>query len=526
MQRRFGLLQRLLVLLVGVLCSAGLAVLALLLWPLPDMPRPGVAGDFLIHNVAVVDVAAGRVLPDRHVIVRRGRVENIARAGAETDTDTVSLTLIDGTGRFLLPGLWDMHTHTTKHAGQYQHPLFVANGVTGVRELWGCMSEPDSFFGCAADRNRWNAAVARGDYLAPRYVRHSSFQINGGNEVPEGYPDFFRARDAEEAQALVDFHAGQGGDFLKPYTELPVAPYLALAEAARKRGLTLEGHRPIKVSLPQALAAGQRSIEHARLFLLECFAGAAEFRAAPDPLRAYTRDLRQRLLDEQDPERCRRLMSAMADSETWWSPTLQTLKMGALADDPAYRHDKRLVFVPYLYRTLMWMPDADRKAKENRHADGRKVNAELYALALSQVGEAHALGVKLLAGTDAFDTYVFPGFSLHDELADLVDAGLSPADALRAATIDAARFSGRADEFGSIEAGKVADLVLLDANPLEEIRNTRKVAAVFLNGRFLDRAALDELLAFAERQAGSVQHNLHIFWAALRSPLLRVQFAD
>ena len=131
-----------------------------------------------------------------------------------------------------------------------------------------------------------------------------------------------------------------------------------------------------------------------------------------------------------------------------------------------------------------------------------------------------------MAGTDAGDTYVFPGFAIHDELAELVRAGLTPPEALRSATIDAALFSGTARDYGSIQAGKIADMVLLDANPLTDIRNTGKIAGLFFNGQYLDGAALDSLLAFAEQQAGSVRTNLQLLWGALKSPVVQAQFAD
>ena len=170
--------------------------------------------------------------------------------------------------------------------------------------------------------------------------------------------------------------------------------------------------------------------------------------------------------------------------------------------------------------------DADRAAAHARLASGREISAELYQLALDNVRQAHAAGVRIVAGTDAGDTYVFPGFAIHDELAELVRAGLSPADALRSATLDAARFAGQDREYGSIEAGKVADLVLLNADPLADIRNTGDIAGLFFNGQYLDRAALDELLAFAEAQAGSLRTNLQLLWGALRSPVVRAQAAD
>jgi imidazolonepropionase-like amidohydrolase len=354
----------------------------------------------------------------------------------------------------------------------------------------------------------------------------SSFAINGEQGVPAAAPEFFRARNADEARALVAHHAADGVDLLKTYTNVSTDAYEALAAEAATRGLRVAGHLPVRVALKTVLAAGQHSVEHPRIFLLECFRGAADFRALPDPMAAYTQEMRARFIDEHDPVHCAELMAAMAASETSWVPTLQVLRMSALAGNREFREDARLRYIPFLFRKGLWQWDADHAAARATDAAGRDVHAELYRLALDNVRQAHEAGVRIVAGTDAGDTYVFPGFAIHDELAELVRAGLSPADALRSATIDAARFSGKAREFGSIEVGKVADMILLDADPLSDIRSTGKIAGLFFNGQYLDRAALDDLLAFAEDQAGSLRTNLQLLWAALRSPVVRAQAAD
>lgn len=495
-----------------------------LVWPLPEMPRNGEEGDFLIRNVAVIDVETGELRQSRDVVLRDGRIASVGPA--EPARADGSLRTIDGTGKYLIPGLWDMHTHSLKSSAQYMHPLFIANGVTGVRDMSGCMSEPDSFFACIDDRKAWNDALEDRSGLSPRYVLQSSFQINGGNEVPDGYPEFFKARDAEEARRLVTFYRGAGADFLKTYSELSPVAYRALADEARRQGLVLAGHRPLRVSLEETLAAGQRSIEHPRLFLEECYADAAAFRALRDPSAAYTAELRWRLIDEHDGQRCADLIDSMAKSDTWWTPTLQVLRMGALAGDETFRSDSRLKYVPYLFRKFIWTPDADRAAEQPADASGRELYPTQYEMALRHVGQAHSAGVRILAGTDAGDTYVFPGFGVHDELLELVSAGLSPAEALRSATLDAAVFAGMEDNFGSIATGKTGDVILLDANPLENVRHTQRIAGLFFNGQFFDRPALDELLGFAEQQANSSRTNLHLLWDGLSSPLLRVQAAD
>lgn len=513
-----------------LLASAALATLllipaaALLAWPLPEIPRNGVAGNFLIQNVAMIDVETGTVQQGRDVVLRDGRIASISPAELSRPND--SLIAINGTGKYLMPGLWDMHTHSLKISPQYMHPLFIANGVTGIRDMSGCMSEPDPLLACIDDRHRWNKASQDHTGLSPRYVLQSSFQVNGGNEVPDGYPEFFKVRNADEARQMVTFYRQAGADFLKPYSELSPVAYRTLADEARRQGLTLAGHRPLGVSVEEMLAAGQRSVEHPRVFLQECYTDAAKVRELPDPLAAFNADMAWRMINGQDSERCAALMKSMANSDTWWTPTLQVLQMSALAGDQAFRNDTRLKYIPFLFKRFVWGPDADNSARRPADASGRSLHATQYQMALRHVGQARAAGVKILAGTDAGDSYVYPGFDLHDELVELVRAGLSPAQALRSATLDPAIFSGREQEFGSIAVGKSGDVILLNANPLEDVRHTQQIAGLFFNGQFFDRAALDNLLRFAEQQAGSVRTNLHLVWGAINSPLFRVQAAD
>lgn len=518
------MLRKLLVASAALVGGILLVAAGLLLWPLPKAPLVGIAGDFLVRGVDVVDVEQGVIRHRQDVVLRDGRIAAVAPTGSMREAG--ALMTIDGTGKYLMPGLWDMHTHAVKISPQYTHPLSVANGVTGVRDMSGCMSEPDSFFACISDREAWNRALERGESLSPRYVLQSSFMINGGDEVPEGYPAFFKARNAAEARQLVAFYRQAGADFLKTYSELTPDAYQTLVAAARAEGLGLAGHRPLRIALQDMLAAGQRSVEHPRLFYEECFAGAADFRALPDPAAAYDTALRWRMIDEHDSVRCADLMGAMARSETWWTPTLQVLGLSARAGDEAFRTDARLKYVPSLFTRLLWTPDADRVKIQPTDAAGRQQYTTLYRMALGHVGQAHAAGVKILAGTDAGDSYVFPGFGIHDELVEFVRAGLAPAEAIQSATIDAAAFAGMEKDYGSIETGKAGDLLLLDSNPLEDVRHTQRIVGLFFAGKYLDRAALDELLSFAEQQAGSVHTNLHLLWSGLNSPLLRMQAAD
>lgn len=500
------------------------AVVVLLALPLPTMPEPGQVGSFHIRNVHVIDVVQGRLVTDRDIVLRDGIITAIEPAGEHDTPD--GMIAIDAQGKYALPGLWDMHSHSTTLAEQYLHPLFLANGVTGLREMWGCMDRPDSYIACQSQRQVWNSQLRQGVVFAPRFVQQGSFQINGGNEVPPGYADFFKARTPLEARQLVEHYADSGIDFLKIYSELPAEAYMELAEVARDRQLFLAGHRPFGISLPQAIAAGQRSIEHPRLFLLECYRDAEQFRAAPDPLGAYTMAFRHRLVNEQDEEYCAELMHLMAASGTAWTPTLQVLRMSARADDLEFRVDERLQYIPWLIQQGMWKGDANRAADRAKTGPYQNADKAMYRLAQAQVAQAHAAGIELLIGTDAGDTYVFPGFSVHEELAEFVAAGMSPSAALNIATLGAAEYVGVGQQFGSIEVGKVADILLLNGNPLENINATQNIHGMLFNGQFFNREGLDQLLHFAASQASSLQLNLKLLWRLLRSPIVRVQLAD
>lgn len=365
-----------------------------------------------------------------------------------------------------------------------------------------------------------------GERVAPRYPLQSSYQTNGGSEVPAGYPEYFRLKSQEDADSLVDFYAGQNVDFIKTYTELSAGQYDNLVVSAARKNIAIAGHKPLSVSLAHALDTGLESIEHGRLFMFECFEGIESFRRLADPVSQYNAQFMREMLQNQNKEQCVLLMESMANSGTSWVPTLTTLKMSAMSGERLFRQDSRLEYIPYMVRTLLWDPDINRASQKGYDQQGRFVHADFYASASAQVGLAHSLGVKILAGTDNIDTYVFSGASLHDELNMLVEAGLSPLAAIQAATINPARFSGLEHEFGSLEIGKQADILVLNDNPLADIRHTADIYAVMFAGRYFDKAALDELDQFAVEMARSLSVNVRFLFDILASPLMRAQLAD
>ncbi len=483
----------------------------------------GQAGSFIIRDVSYVDVVSGNLIEHQHIRIADGRIRQISDREIPQQPDD---QIINGQGRYLIPGLWDMHTHGLKLSPQLHHPLFLRYGVTSARDMSGCLNQDDDYWACPADRVAWNTASSRGEQIAPRYVLQSSYQTNGGNEVPKDFPDFFRLNSESDAEELAAFYVSQGANFIKTYTELTPEQFANLSQAAKEAGLNLAGHKPLTTDLQTALSANMTSVEHGRLFMFECYKDIENFRNEENPIRSYNSNKIREILNHQDSDRCETLMTQMANSNTHWVPTLTTLQMSAKARDPEFRQDPRTRLIPWIVQTLIWNQDINGAATRGYDDAGQFVYEDYFRAASQQIAQAHAKGVKIMAGSDNIDTYVFTGSSLHDELHMLVEAGLSNAEALAVGTIVAAQFSGHAADLGTIEENKIADLILLSDNPLADISHTLQIVSVMQNGVYLDHDTLMKLEAFSENAASSIHVNLHYLYDLLASPLMRAQFAD
>lgn len=492
--------------------------------PLPEPPLVGAAGTYILRDVNVVDVEVGEIVENATVIFSNEGILSIQLG--QSVVVPPNATVIEGQDLFLMPGLWDMHTHSLKISPQLHHPLFLRHGVTSVRDMSGCLDQNDSYWACPADRQRWEQASLEGSGISPRYHQQSSYQANGGNEVPSNFPEYFRLQTLEDTKKASAFFLSQGVDFIKTYSELSREQFGNLSLAAQEQGLSLAGHKPLSVPLTDAIKAQMTSIEHGRLFMFECYQFIDSFRAADDPLALYNSQKIREITTFQDSQTCDELMKLMAQSETYWVPTLTTLKMSAMSRDVNYLTDARLVEIPFLVKALIWNPDIRRAAEFGFDEQGSFVHDDYFEMVSGQIASANAHGVKILAGTDNIDTYVFTGSSLHDELDMLVQAGLTPLQALQSATIDAARFSGQGDDLGSVRVGKKADMILLANNPLADIRNTRSIVGVVFNGDYFDETALLELQHYTIKMADSLRINLNYLADLVMSPLMRVQIAD
>lgn len=453
-------------------------------------------GRTAIVGVTVIDVAAGGALEERTVLLADGRIASIEPASSAPDSALAALRaagirVIDGRGRYLIPGLWDMHVHL-RHpiAPELLMPQFIAHGVTGVRDM---ASDCDGAEESTADRVcidrmlEWRRRIEAGELLGPRLPALSSFPLNP--------PWDYEVAEAE-ARSLVGRLAGRGVEWIKLYYRLSPEAFGWIVDEASKLGLRTGGHLPLRMTAIEASEAGLGSLEHARDFLFDCFPGSAGFRGTTRSQNPPM-ELMRAMVDEHDRACAEETFTAFVRNGTWYVPTHVTRRMDAYADDPEFRDDPRRVYIP-AEAWESWQADADRMVALDSTPDGRRVMRRFYEEGLAITGRAHEAGVSIVLGTDAGDTYVFPGSGAHDELGELVKAGLTPAEALAAATVRAAEFLGLEEEHGTVDVGKVADLVLLGSDPLRDIAATRDIQMVIFRGLTLDRADLDGMLARVE----------------------------
>jgi Amidohydrolase family len=467
------------------LCSA------LLLAQTSSFPLPGVAlapRPLAIEHVNVIDVTDGNIQPDMDVIVAHGRIVSVVQAGKSRPPNDAQT--VDGRGKYLVPGLWDMHVHW--YDKNYL-PLFIANGVTGVRMMWG---EPL--------HHEWRKEIAEGKLLGPRMDLASAI-VDGPKPV---WPTSTSVSTPEQARQAVDLAKKYGADFIKVYSALPRAEYFAIAAEAKRIGIPYAGHVTVSISEEEASNAGQKSVEHLTGVLAACSSREDDLMKLQQqalakeivdgkPLALFVgpdaRAWGRTELDTYSPAKASYLFALLKQNHTWQVPTLTVNRMIADLQDPSFTNDPRLKYMPPQIKSF-WDPKFAPWAKD-KNPDDIALKKSVFQKQLEIVGEMQRQGVGILAGTDTLNPYCFPGFSLHDELDLMVQAGMTPLQALQAATLNPARYLGQEKSLGTVSTGKVADLVLLDANPLDDIANTKKIDAVVYGGKLFSRPSLDAILA-------------------------------
>jgi imidazolonepropionase-like amidohydrolase len=470
----------------------GLAMALIILWSAGASAQTGPSrGPVLaITHITVIDATGAPPRPDQTVIIKDGRI--VALGQSPDPTAAAGVEIVDGSGKFLIPGLWDMHAHVA--AGSRDTlALYLANGVTGVRDMHAY--SPELIFSLRKD-------IEAGKVAGPRIVACGAM-IDGPN--PTAGPSALTAADAAQGRAAVQSLKRSGADFIKVHSKLPRDAYFAIADESKKQGLSFAGHVPESVSALEASDAGQRSFEHLTGLWISCSNQEVALRKqTTDALRsgqpqdmALLVQVTLKPLDSYSQAKAEALYRRQIENQTWQTPTLVMIRALCSLDDPRFTADSRVKYVSGFVRRFWDLKGPLVRALVETVADRKSV----YKRSLEEVGKMHRGGVGILAGVDHPFPYCFPGFSVHDELALLVEAGLTPMEALQTATRNPARYLDRVAELGTVEKGKIADVVLLDANPLDDIQNTHRIAAVVSRGRLLHRAALHKMLAAVEQHS-------------------------
>lgn len=441
-------------------------VILLLVVPFISVCRAG-HHDCLITNVNVVDVNTGKILVNKTVAIDNNRISAIYDSEVSGSDSAI---VVDGRGKYLIPGLWDMHAHY-KWSHVDLDPLLIANGITGVREMWGDMPA----FVEIPKRSQPDELLSPDVYL--------SADLLDGN--PPCFPmGCLVVTTPDEAVAAVNSQIDKKVDFIKVYSALTEDAFMAIAKEANKRNIPFAGHIPNGVSIYTAIEAGMSSSEHLYGFLNACSSVDTSNEA---------------LVNTFSETRFDSICSVLAKSSMWLCPTLTVNRASGYLNDSIFINDSRIAYLPG-YVLAIWNQKMSPYTK-NQIDDFAKSSRARYLFELSLIGKMSERGVKILAGTDFPNPYVFPGFSLHDELALMVKGGMPTLDALRSATISPAIFMNKTADFGSIEVGKQASLLLLNKNPLENIENTKTVETVIVRGKVYTRKALDSMLEQAKSNA-------------------------
>ena len=423
----------------------------------------------VLTHASVIDGTDLGVQPDQTVVIAGDRIAAVGVAGKVQIP--AGAQVVDATGAFLIPGLWDAHVHT-RYVGIDHLRLFVANGVTSARNMSGPWEHLDEV-------RRWREEIRAGRRIGPRLLTAGPILDGPG----AGRQTNLVITDPQQARDAVRRMASAGADFIKVYNLLSLDSYRAIAEEAAAQRLPFAGHIPLTISTADAIKAGQLTIEHQEGLMLAASAREAELRRRYEGWRP-TPGGRAGLMSSAD------LIGSFDQARL--DDVARRLREGGVGVVPTLVNFRNRFRVPTDALGAECVPAAYLSAWKQSPASPAD-DADLYKHLQRVLRALDAAGVTILAGTDVGTPFQVSGFSLHEELELLVDAGLSEVKALQAATRNPAQVFNLTDQ-GTIARGMRADLVLLDANPLQDIRNTRRIRGVVLAGRMMSRGALDGML--------------------------------
>ncbi|WP_342118277.1 amidohydrolase family protein [Pseudoduganella sp. OTU4001] len=447
--------------------------------------------DVALTQATIVDVASGQLVTGKAVLLKGGdilAVVDSAKLKNYAPKRTVKLP-----GKYLMPGLWDTHVHFGGGPALIEENkqllgLYLAHGITTVRDCAGDLSDT------VLD---WRDLIRQGKLVGPK--------ILASGPKLEGYKPLWKGTievgTPEEISKALDYLQSRSVDFVK-ITENTMKPeiFLEAVRQAKARGMQTSGHLPVQLTLDQVMRAGLGSIEHQSYALRGATPREAELTAQVAAGKLPPREAMRASLESFDEATARATFRRMAAAGMSITPTLVGSQVTAYLDQDDHAHDDYLKYIGKgLRKTYEWR--VQRAAKDDaaaiayRHAQYEKA-ASLLPLMQQE-------GVNIIAGTDAgfLNSFDYPGQGLHDELGIFVKNGLTPQQALQASVINGPRFMGKQERYGAVAPGKAADLLALDANPLQDIANTRKVRLVVSQGKVYERARLDAMLESARRYA-------------------------
>ncbi|MGZ8551354.1 MAG: amidohydrolase family protein [Chitinophagaceae bacterium] len=450
--------------------------------------KQSITGDILIENINVVDVETGNIITNQDVVITANKITNVTDHGR---SDIQAKTLIDGSNQYLIPGLWDMHVHMMQEQWyQSQMPLLRANGITGFREMWG------------------DPTIA--SYVKSQIQKDSLpfFRFVAPGHILDGKKPFWEnstaVASAGAGRRLVDSLLNSQADFIKVYSFLEPDVFYAIAKRSKEKNLPFAGHVPHTVWLTDASEAGMASTEHLYGFLTEACSDSdsamALMKLSVSAFENGNKEERKRInhlfhslvLHNISEEKLKAIAQKLRKNNTHIVPTLVTLRGMYFTDDTSFTNDPRLKYMSK--ETLdYWKEQTTNDLKNNTETDWQnkrkrwQIEQQIMRILIAEK-------VPIMAGTDSDNPFAFPGFSLHDEMALYVEFGMKPIEALRSATIIPVKYLKMTDSLGTIAEGKLADLVILEANPLESIKNTKKINTVIANGRVYNKSYIGSII--------------------------------
>ena len=458
--------------------------------------------NLLIKQCNIVDVINGEIISNRDILVQNGKIISI---DGNISTIPQNAKVFDAKGQYLIPSLWDMHLHTLSLSPQLHFPLLIANGVTGVRD----MGDGDSWISdiddnSTRDKMIWQNQSQEQNLLVPKIIQATSYHL-------EELEDIDKKNYKQKVAELISKLKARGEPFVKVQledSELPEYVFYELQHQAKSQGIPILGHISPNLDMNLVFNNGFKSIEHAWALIPHCINQKKNFKKDID---------RQTFeLNNQNATITNKVLLQMVNKGVYYVPThVSSNRKEYLAFEPNINNNPNNVYTEnvqlFFWKLINWI-----------HTKGYDKNADqpvlkaYYERGLKLTKLAQKNGVRILAGSDALDRNVYYGISIHDELKEMVKAGLTNAEALRTATCNPAKYYELTQDYGSIEVGKKADFIFLSKNPLENIENTQTINAVFYNNRLYNKEDLDQMKSFVKKQAKSFGISCKFIWNMIK----------